>query len=330
MTIVIARLLVLAVATGAGLALGPAVGVPEPSPWLAGAGLLAGILAVILEWRGRQVPVERLFWGATGGVVGVLLGLGLGSAFGAVVPGAAPLGRGLFGLLLGYLGWAVALAKGEELAGVSARLFPKGASQKGACKILDTSVIIDGRVADVCETGFLEGTLVVPQFVLRELQQIADSTDGLKRNRGKRGFDILQRLQRNPKVAVLILDRDFPQAREVDRKLIELARAMDGTVVTNDYNLNKVAELSGVPVLNINELANALKPAVLPGETMHLYVLKEGKEAGQGVAYLDDGTMVVVDHGRKLIGQSVDATVTSVLQTTAGRMIFARPVPTEE
>ncbi|MBI2524414.1 MAG: TRAM domain-containing protein [Candidatus Rokubacteria bacterium] len=330
MTIVIARLLVLAVATGAGLALGPAVGVSGPSPWLAAAGLLVGILAVILEWRGRQVPVERLFWGATGGVVGVLLGLGLGSAFGAVVPGAATLGRGLFGLLLGYLGWAVALAKGEELAGVSARLFPKGGSQKGACKILDTSVIIDGRVADVCETGFLEGTLVVPQFVLRELQQIADSADGLKRNRGKRGFDILQRLQRNPKVAVLILDRDFPQAREVDRKLIELARALDGTVVTNDYNLNKVAELSGVPVLNLNELANALKPAVLPGETLHLYVLKEGKEAGQGVAYLDDGTMVVVDHGRKLIGQSVDATVTSVLQTTAGRMIFARPAPAEE
>jgi uncharacterized protein YacL len=191
-------------------------------------------------------------------------------------------------------------------------------------------VIIDGRVADVCETGFLEGTLVVPQFVLRELQQIADSSDVLKRNRGKRGFDVLQRLQRMAKVTVRIHDQDFPQIREVDRKLIELAKTLGGKVVTNDYNLNKIAELSGVPVLNINELSSAIKPVVLPGELMHLHVLKEGKEAGQGVAYLDDGTMVVVDHGKKYIGQMLDVTVTSVLQTTAGRMIFARPAPAEE
>ena len=330
MTVVIVRVLVLAVAVGAGLALGPVLAVPTPSPWLAGAGLLVGILALLLEWRARRVPVERLFWGATGAAIGVVLGLGLGSAVGAVVPGAATLGRGLFGLLVGYLGWSVALAKGDELAGLSTKLFPKAASQTRPYKILDTSVIIDGRVADVCESGFLEGTLVVPQFVLRELQQIADSPDGLKRNRGKRGFGVIQRLQRIPKVTVLIHDGDFPQVREVDRKLIELAKAMDAKVVTNDYNLNKVAEVSGVAVLNVNELANAVKPAVLPGEMMHLYVLKEGKEAGQGVAYLDDGTMVVVDHGRKLIGQSVDVTVTSVLQTTAGRMIFARPVPPAE
>jgi uncharacterized protein YacL len=165
--------------------------------------------------------------------------------------------------------------------------------------------------------------------VLRELQQIADSSDGLKRNRGKRGFDVLQRLQRLPGVTVLIDERDFREVHEVDQKLIELARAVRGKVVTNDYNLNKVAELSGVAVLNVNELANALKPVALPGETMHLHVLREGKEAGQGVAYLDDGTMVVVDHGRKLIGQDVDVTVTSVLQTPAGRMIFARPAPSE-
>ncbi|MBI5629150.1 MAG: hypothetical protein HY953_09545, partial [Candidatus Rokubacteria bacterium] len=222
MTAVIVRVLVLAVAVGAGLALGPVLGVPMPSPWLAGAGLLVGILAVLLEWRARRVPVERLFWGATGAAIGVVLGLGLGSAVGAVVPGAATLGRGLFGLLVGYLGWSVALAKGDELAGLSTKLFPKAASQKRPYKILDTSVIIDGRVADVCESGFLEGTLVVPQFVLREIQQIADSPDGLKRNRGKRGFDVIQRLQRIPKVTVLIHDGDFPQVREVDRKLIEL------------------------------------------------------------------------------------------------------------
>jgi uncharacterized protein YacL len=171
---------------------------------------------------------------------------------------------------------------------------------------------------------------VVPQFVLRELQQIADSSDALKRNRGKRGFDVLQRLQRVSKITVRIMDQDFPAIREVDRKLIELAKSLGGKVVTNDYNLNKIAELSGVPVLNINEVANSLKPVVLPGELMHLQVVKEGKEPGQGVAYLDDGTMVVVDHGRKLIGQMVDVTVTSVLQTTAGRMIFARLAPVEE
>jgi len=213
---------------------------------------------------------------------------------------------------------------------MSAKLFPKTVALKQAYKLLDTSVIIDGRVADVCETGFLEGTIVVPQFVLRELQQIADSSDALKRNRGKRGFDVLQRLQRVPKITVHIMDQDFPAIREVDRKLIELAKSLNGKVVTNDYNLNKIAELSGVPVLNVNELANSLKPVVLPGELMHLQVVKEGKEAGQGVAYLDDGTMVVVDHGRKLIGQTVDVTVTSVLQTTAGRMIFARLAPMEE
>jgi uncharacterized protein YacL len=330
MTAVIVRLVVLGAAAGAGMALAPPLGLPGARPWLGGAGLLLGILALLLERQARQIPVERLFWGAVGALVGIAIGLGLGSAFGTVAPGAAGVGRGLLALLLGWIGCSTALAKAEALAGLSARIFPPSAPPAGRCKILDTSVIIDGRVADVCESGFLEGTVLVPQFVLRELQQIADSTDGLKRNRGKRGFEILKRLQQTPGAAVLIDGRDFPGVRDVDRKLIELARLTGGTLVTNDYNLNKVAELSGVTVLNLNELANALKPAVLPGETMHLYVLREGKEAGQGVAYLDDGTMVVVDHGRKLIGQSVDVTVTSVLQTPAGRMIFARPLPTEE
>jgi uncharacterized protein YacL len=202
-------------------------------------------------------------------------------------------------------------------------LFPS-ARRADLAKVLDTSVIIDGRIADLCETGFIDGVLVVAQFVLRELQQIADSPDALRRNRGKRGFDVLQRLQRSPKIKVEITEVDFPQIREVDRKLIELGKTLGGKVFTNDYNLNKLAELSGVGVLNVNELANALKPVVLPGETMQVLVLREGKEAGQGVAYLDDGTMVVVDHGRKHVGQTVDVTVTSVLQTTAGRMIFTR------
>jgi uncharacterized protein YacL len=321
----IVRLVVLAVATAAGLGLGPSLGITQNKVWLAGAGFLLGVLMVVLEWQARRVPVDRLFWGTAGGILGVAFGLGLGTALGAVVPGAGPLGRGLFALLLAYLGSVVTLAKRDELEAMSAKLFPGTAGNREARKILDTSVIIDGRIVDVCESGFLEGTLLVPQFVLRELQQIADSSDGLKRNRAKRGFDVLERLQRMSKVSVEIDGRDFPHAGEVDRKLLELAKVTGGKVVTNDYALNRLASLSGVAVLNVNELSNALRPIVLPGEPMQVHVVKEGKEVAQGVAYLDDGTMVVVDHGKRFIGQTVGVTVTTVLQTAAGRMIFARP-----
>jgi len=323
--IVIVRVVVLAAATAAGFGLGPLLGVTHNKAWLGGAGFLLGVLAVVLEWQARRIPVDRLFWGATGGMAGVILGLGLGTALGAVVPGATTLGGGLFALIFAYLGSTVALAKRDELEDMSVKLFPRTASGRESLKVLDTSVIIDGRIVDVCESGFLEGTLLVPQFVLRELQQIGDSSDGLKRNRAKRGFDVLERLQRSTKVSVQIDARDFPHVREVDRKLIELAKVTGGKVVTNDYTLNRLAGLSGVAVLNVNELANALRPVALPGEPMHVHVVREGKEVGQGVAYLDDGTMVVIDHGKRLIGQTVDVTVTTVLQTTAGRMIFARP-----
>jgi uncharacterized protein YacL len=185
-------------------------------------------------------------------------------------------------------------------------------------------VIIDGRIADIAETGFLDGIVVIPQFVLRELQLVADSADSMKRNRGRRGLDILQRIQKMPDLNVQILEDDFPHLREVDMKLIELAKTYDCKIVTNDFNLNKVAQLHGVEVLNINELANALKPIVLPGETMRVFILKEGKEYNQGVAYLDDGTMVVVDNAKKMISKTIDVSVTSVLQTTAGKMIFGR------
>jgi uncharacterized protein YacL len=195
---------------------------------------------------------------------------------------------------------------------------------KKSYKILDTSVIIDGRIADIAETGFLDGTVVTPQFVLRELQLVADSADPLKRNRGRRGLDILQRLQKVPSLQIQIVEDDFPTVREVDLKLIELAKVYEGKIITNDFNLNKVAQLQGVAVLNINELANALKPIVLPGEIMRVFILKEGKEYNQGVAYLDDGTMVVVDNARKMIGKTIDVSVTSVLQTTAGKMIFGK------
>jgi len=191
-------------------------------------------------------------------------------------------------------------------------------------KILDTSVIIDGRVADICETGFIEGTFVIPQFVLHELQHVADSADPIKRTRGKRGLEILHRIQKQVDVDVKIVEQDFPGIKEVDAKLVELAKKMKGKIITNDSNLNKVAELQGVEVLNINQLANALKPVVLPGEEATVKVIKEGKEPGQGVAYLDDGTMVVIENGIKYMGKNIDVTVTQILQTTAGRMIFAK------
>jgi uncharacterized protein YacL len=227
-------------------------------------------------------------------------------------------------IVLPYLGLVVGGKHGEwlEPARLVALFRADGAEQR--YKILDTSVIIDGRIADVCETGFLDGTLVVPQFVLKELQLVADSSDSLKRNRGRRGLDILQKIQKMAGVHVMISDVDFPDVREVDLKLIELARTMQGKIVTNDFNLNKVAQLRGVSVLNVNELANSLKPVVLPGEIMKVFILKEGKEYNQGVAYLDDGTMVVVDNARKMISKTIDIVVTSVLQTTAGKMIFGR------
>ena len=192
-------------------------------------------------------------------------------------------------------------------------------------KILDTSVIIDGRIADICKSGFIEGSLVIPGFVLEELRHIADSSDLLKRNRGRRGLDILNKIQKELDFQVEISEQDFEDVAEVDSKLVRLAQVLSGKILTNDFNLNKVAELQGVAVLNINELANAVKPVVLPGEEMLVHVIKNGKEAGQGVAYLDDGTMIVVDGGKRHIGENIGVLVTSVLQTAAGRMIFAKP-----
>ena len=224
-----------------------------------------------------------------------------------------------------YVGLVVGAKKGDMLnLAALGGIFGGEKSSKKSFKILDTSVIIDGRIADIAETGFLDGVLVIPQFVLRELQLVADSADSMKRNRGRRGLDILQRIQKMAHLNVQIVEDDFPHVREVDMKLIELAKVYDCKIVTNDFNLNKVAQLHGVEVLNINELANALKPIVLPGETMRVFILKEGKEYNQGVAYLDDGTMVVVDNAKKMISKTIDISVTSVLQTTAGKMIFGK------
>jgi uncharacterized protein YacL len=203
------------------------------------------------------------------------------------------------------------------------RLF-RGQELEGNLKILDTSVIIDGRIVDVCETGFIEGIFILPQFILQELQHIADAADNIKRARGRRGLDILHKIQKMSNITVKIIEQDFPKIKEVDAKLVALAKLLNAKVITNDFNLNKVAELQGVSVLNINELANSLKPVVLPGETMKVFIIKEGKEYNQGVAYLDDGTMVVIENARRVIGKNADVTVTSVLQTTAGRMIFSK------
>ncbi|MBM3789689.1 MAG: TRAM domain-containing protein, partial [Acidobacteria bacterium] len=227
-------------------------------------------------------------------------------------------------LLMAYVGLVSGASKGEYLDLSALGGIFSDRSAKLSFKVLDTSVIIDGRVADICKTGFMEGTLVVPHFVLRELQQIADSADSIKRNRGRRGLDILEKMKTVPGLTIQVMEKDYPEVREVDLKLIELAKDLGAKIVTNDFNLNKVSQLRGVDVLNINELANSLKPVVLPGETMKVFVLKEGKEYNQGVAYLDDGTMVVVDNARRMIGKTIETQVTSVLQTTAGKMIFGR------
>jgi uncharacterized protein YacL len=298
-----------------------------PSKLDAGVGIIFGIAIIVFEWRLHKVSLKRLIGAAIGSVLGIV-GAYL---FALVLRASLSPGRTqsflmiMVMLLMAYVGLIVGANKGD-LLNLSALggIFGGEKQSKKSYKILDTSVIIDGRIADIAETGFLDGIIVIPQFVLRELQLVADSADSLKRNRGRRGLDILQRLQKVASLNIQIVEDDFPTVREVDLKLIELAKLYEGKIVTNDFNLNKVAQLQGVEVLNINELANSLKPIVLPGETMRVFILKEGKEYNQGVAYLDDGTMVVVDNARKMISKNIDISVTSVLQTTAGKMIFGK------
>jgi uncharacterized protein YacL len=295
--------------------------------WDGVVGLGIGGAIVLFEWKLRMVSLKRLI----GAAIGSILGICGAYLFALVIRSSVPEGRTqsflqiLVMLLMAYVGLIVGANKGD-LLNLSALggIFGGEKQGKKSYKILETSVIIDGRIADIAETGFLDGVSVTPQFVLRELQLVADSADSLKRNRGRRGLDILQRLQKVANLQIQIVEDDFPAVREVDLKLIELAKLYEGKIITNDFNLNKVAQLQGVEVLNINELANSLKPIVLPGETMRVFILKEGKEYNQGVAYLDDGTMVVVDNARKMIGKTIDVSVTSVLQTTAGKMIFGK------
>ncbi|MGI5883581.1 MAG: PIN/TRAM domain-containing protein [Candidatus Spyradocola sp.] len=294
-----------------------------------------------VESRLSSVPVMDLIFGTLGLLLGVLLSFLIMAMF---ARGQASLLYTVLGvavyLLFGYLGTTLGMKRWRELnfawvrrlqqqtarsTGQDEALPSPAATSAGGArpKLLDTSVIIDGRIFDLCKTGFLEGTLVLPNFVLRELRHISDSSDALKRNRGRRGLDVLARIQKELRVPVEVDDQDFPD-EEVDVKLLKLAKLRDGCVLTTDYNLNKVAGVSGIPVLNINDLANALKPVALPGEEREVLVVKEGKELNQGVGYLDDGTMIVVENGKRAIGQTVTVLVTSVLQTSAGRMIFAK------
>ena len=285
-----------------------------------------------MEERLFKLPVGDLLFGTIGLIIGLfvatLIGFAINNVRLPVITEVLPI---IFSIILGYLGFRLGFNKRDELL----QLFTRtgNASKKKTSeqevkllqKLLDTSVIIDGRIADISETGFIEGTLIVPQFVLTELQHIADSSDTLKRTRGRRGLDILKRLQDERQSKVVIVDDDFEDIAEVDLKLVRLAKQMEAQILTNDFNLNKVCELHQVKVLNINDLANAVKPVVIPGEDMQVVVIKDGKEHNQGVAYLDDGTMIVVEGGRSYIGQAITVTVTSVLQTSAGRMIFAKP-----
>ncbi|MFD1673176.1 PIN/TRAM domain-containing protein [Alicyclobacillus fodiniaquatilis] len=296
---------------------------------------LVNYVSALLRWleeRLKNAPLADIL----GGTIGVVIGLVVAYLFSPEIRAIPVVGVSVqffVSVFFAYLGLRIGFTKREDLINLfSGKLSlkdrdkeKKAALRPGDAKLLDTSVIIDGRIADLVETGFLDGTIVIASFVLEELQHIADSSDALKRNRGRRGLDVLNRIQKELDVPVQIVEIDFEDIQEVDSKLVRLAKKMNGKVTTNDFNLNKVCELQGVPVLNINDLANALKPIVLPGEELHVQVIKDGKEYNQGVAYLDDGTMIVIEGGREHIGGMLDVLVTSVLQTSAGRMIFAKP-----
>jgi uncharacterized protein YacL len=290
-------------------------------------GLVFAVSVFLFEIRLRRASLRRLIGAAIGSIMGILGAylMGLVLAWTSIPDGSRSFLDVALLLVMTYIGLVLGANKGDMLnLQALGGLFGSERSMRRMPKVLDTSVIIDGRIADICEAHFLDGVMLIPQFVLRELQFVADSADSLKRQRGRRGLEVLQRIQKMPHLEVEIADDDFASIADVDLKLIELAKRYDAKIVTNDYNLNKVATLQGIEILNVNQLANSLKPVVLPGETMRVFILREGKEYNQGVAYLDDGTMVVVDGARRMINKTIDITVTSVHQTTAGKMIFGR------
>lgn len=285
----------------------------------------------------QKFSAQELIYGCTGTLIGLIIatfiGAPLSGIFVGIHPAIGPIIFILLELIIAILGAEIFIKRKDDI--YSTLLIFKRNNQrekykkvknydKGSAKVLDTSVIIDGRIFDLCQTGFIEGILIIPSFVLDELRHISDSADALKRNRGRRGLDILNKIQKELEIETQIWEGDFKDIEEVDSKLLKLAQKLNGKVITNDFNLNKVAEFQGVPVLNINELANAIKPVVLPGEEMKIAIIKDGKEFTQGIGYLDDGTMIVVEDGKRYIGEEIFVVVTSVLQTAAGRMIFAK------
>ncbi len=328
MTIFFVRAFFALISMLVGYQLGALLGTPESNTSLVGLGIgfFVSVTIIAVERGLRRISVRGLSSAVFGLIFGLLAAKLLTDAV-MLLPvdeATARTTRVIFSLILCYLGMIVAIRGRDEFNLIIPYVKFTRHDQVQQNILLDTSVIIDGRIIDLCQTKFIEGRLIIPRFVLKELQQIADSSDALKRNRGRRGLDILNRIKKLEGVVVKIHDEDFPEITEVDAKLVKMAKVLDGKVFTNDYNLNKVAELEGVTVLNINELSNALKPVVLPGEEMEVKIVKEGKEFNQGIAYLDDGTMVVVEEARRLIGQTLSIAVTSVLQTSAGRMIFGK------
>ncbi|MGM9972633.1 MAG: PIN/TRAM domain-containing protein [Clostridiaceae bacterium] len=298
------------------------------SPWI-----YKGIQRLVdqTEVHFQKLTATEIFFGAIGAIIALIISYFLASPL-SRLPVVGIYIFILINVLAAALGADIGAKKKDDIIAVLGNIRKSSGTKekkgknttKGEAKVLDTSVIIDGRIFDLCQTGFIEGTLVIPNFVLDELRHISDSSDSLKRNRGRRGLDILNKIQKELSIEVQIWEGDFPEIAEVDSKLLKLAQLLGGKVITNDYNLNKVAEFQGVAVLNINELANAIKPVVLPGEEMTIQIIKDGKESNQGIAYLDDGTMIVVEGGKKFIGEVIEVVVTSVLQTAAGRMIFAK------
>jgi uncharacterized protein YacL len=296
----------------------------------AAAAVISLVIIIIIEYVSHTFPprimVAAIFGLLIGLTLGYLTSMGISTLKIDFISQRLDIVQPLVFHILGFAVMMFFVIINDEIAVLDKFFKEKIDETSGAIpyKILDTSVIIDGRISDICDTRFLEGILVIPNFVLNELQMIADSADSIKRNRGRRGLDILNKMQKDQSIIVKISDIDFPDINDVDTKLVKLAKTMKAKVITNDFNLNKVAEFHGVPVLNINLLSNALKPIVLPGEEMKVTLIKEGKDPNQAIGYLDDGTMVVVEYGRKKLNEEVDVTVTSVLQTTAGRMIFTR------
>ena len=317
MVLVAGRLLLITAGAVAGFALASSMGAHPLAGAAAGAG--ASAVAVALEVAGGSAPLPPLLCTAGGALAGLLAGLVLGTALAPLAGDAAAVVRSGVALLGAWVGGAVAARRAAELCRPGSR------AQEPGARVVDTSVLIDGRIADIAGAGFLDGAVIVPQFVVRELQQLADAGDALRRNRARRGFDVLDRLRRSPDVRLEVVDTDFPELADVDAKLVALARARRARLLTNDTGLGRVAAVAGVPVGSLHELATALRAAALPGESMQVQVLREGTEPDQGVAYLDEGTMVVVEGGKRFLGQPLDVVVTSVLQTSAGRMVFARP-----